>query len=269
MECIDVEGLTIAYERAGNGALVVLLHGYVGDGPSLWRHQIDALSDGFTVVAWDAPGAGSSSDPPESFGIDGYADCLAQFIDILGLGPAHVVGLSFGGALALALQRRHRMITKTLVLASAYAGWRGSLAPEVAEARLAQAIRLSEKPPEEFVHTLLPTMFALPVAPEDMEAFRGAMQAFHPVGFRAMALASAEDLHDVPPTIDLPTLLVYGDSDERAPLAVAEQLHAAITRSRLVVLEGAGHLCNVELYDRFNDAVLRFLRKAGEPDSQG
>src|SRR5688572_25312484 len=113
LERIDVDGLTITYERAGRGPVVVLLHGYVGDGPTVWRHQIDELASDFTVVAWNAPGAGASSDPPEpeTFGIDGYAGCLAGFLDALGLGPAHVVGLSFGGALALALQRRHRATT--------------------------------------------------------------------------------------------------------------------------------------------------------------
>jgi pimeloyl-ACP methyl ester carboxylesterase len=171
--------------------------------------------------------------------------------------------LSFGGALALAFQRRHRHSTKTLVLVSAYAGWRGSLGLEAAEARLAQAIRLSRASPEELVDTLLPTMFALPVAPDDLAAHRAAMADFHPVGFRAMAVASAEDVSDVLGAVSVPTLLVYGDHDVRAPMAVAERLHAAIGSSRLVVLEGAGHICNVELPQRFNDEVRAFLSTHG------
>jgi pimeloyl-ACP methyl ester carboxylesterase len=119
VERVDVDGLTIAFERAGRGPAVVLLHGYVGDGRSLWRHQINGLSSAYTVVAWDALGAGASSDPPESLGIDGYAACLARFIEALRLGPVHVVGLSFGGALAIAFQRRHRSLARSLVLASA------------------------------------------------------------------------------------------------------------------------------------------------------
>src|SRR5579859_6505419 len=58
--------------------------------------QLDGLSDAFTVVAWDAPGAGGSWDPPEHFGMAGYADCLAGFVEALGLESPHVVGLSFG-----------------------------------------------------------------------------------------------------------------------------------------------------------------------------
>lgn len=262
-ERVDVDGLAISFERAGTGPPVVLLHGYVGDGPSLWRHQIDALSDSYTVIAWDAPGAGESADPPEDFGIEGYAACLARFMEVLALGPAHVVGLSFGGALAIAFQRRHGSLTTSLVLASAYAGWRGSLDGEAAEARLAQAYRLSERSAHEFAATLLPTMFALPVAPADVEAFRVAMEAFHPAGFRAMALASAEDLRDILPSIGVPTLLVYGDCDERAPIVVAEHLNGAIDGSRLVVLPGAGHVCNVELPERFNDELRAFWASLG------
>jgi pimeloyl-ACP methyl ester carboxylesterase len=85
MEQVEVDGLRIAYQRAGTGLPLILLHGYVGDGPTLWRRQLEEFCDDFTVVAWDAPGTGGSSDPPESFGMAGYADCLAGFIKRLGL----------------------------------------------------------------------------------------------------------------------------------------------------------------------------------------
>jgi pimeloyl-ACP methyl ester carboxylesterase len=259
METIEVDGLRVAYERAGSGPPLVLLHGYVGDGPTTWRRQLDGLSDDFTVVAWDAPGAGRSSDPPASFGMAGYADCLAGFIDGLGLGTPHVAGLSFGGALALELYRRHPAVPRALILASAYAGWAGSLPADVAEQRLRQALVLADLSPEEFVGTLLPTMFSDATPPEAVEAFGASMLAFRPAGFRAMAHASAEDLRDVLARIDVPTLLVYGDHDVRAPLSVAEDLHAAIPGSTLVVLPGSGHACNVEAPEAFNRAVRSFL----------
>jgi pimeloyl-ACP methyl ester carboxylesterase len=259
MEMVEVDGLEIAYERAGSGPALVLLHGFVGDGPTLWRRQLDGLSDEFTVIAWDAPGAGRSSDPPERFGIDGYADCLAGFLEKLGLETALVAGLSFGSIVALAFQRRHSAASSALVLASAYAGWAGSLPAEVGEQRLRQALALADGTPEAFVDALLPTMFSKPMASETVDDFRAAMQALHPRGFRAMARASAEDVRDVLPYIDVPTLLVYGARDVRAPLTVAEALHAAIPGSRLVVLPDAGHLCNLEEPDEFNRAVRDFL----------
>jgi pimeloyl-ACP methyl ester carboxylesterase len=262
MDVVEVDGLQIAYERVGSGPALVLLHGYVGDGPTTWRPQLDGLSDEFTVVAWDAPGAGRSTDPPERFGIDRYADCLAGFLERLRLDTAHVAGLSFGGIVALALQRRHSARSSALILASAYAGWAGSLPPEVAERRLRQALVLADGAPEAFVAALLPTMFSKPMPRETVDDFRASMQAFHPRGFRAMAQASAEDVRDLLPGVDVPTLLVYGDRDERAPLTVAEDLQAAIPGSTLVVLPHAGHACNIEAPDEFNAAVRDFLHKS-------
>ena len=260
MEMIEFDGLRIAYERAGDGPPLVLLHGYVGDGPTTWRRQLEGLSDEFTVVVWDAPGAGRSSDPPGSFGMAGYADCLAGFLNALGLERPHVAGLSFGGALALELSHRHPAIPMTLILASAHAGWAGSLPAEVAEKRLRDALALADLSPEEFVRALLPTMFSEATPAESVDEFGASMLAFHPQGFRAMARALAEDLRDVLPHVRVPTLLVYGDNDVRAPLTVAENLHAALSGSTLVVLPGAGHLCNIEAPEEFNRAARSFLR---------
>lgn len=259
MEELEVDGLRIAYERAGDGPSLVFLHGYVGDGRTTWRRQIEGLSDEFTVVAWDAPGVGRSSDPPESFGMAGYADCLAGFLDGLALGKPHVAGLSFGGALALALYGRHPAIPSKLVLTSAYAGWAGSLPTDVVEQRLQQALELADLSPDQFVDALLPTMFSESTPSEVVDEFGATMLEFHPAGFRAMARASAEDLRDVLPHVTVPTLLVYGDTDLRAPLSVAEDLHAAISDSRLVVLPGAGHICNIDAPEQFNSEVRNFL----------
>ena len=262
MDTVEVDGLRIAYERAGAGPPLVLLHGYVGDGPTTWGPQVDALCDEYTVVAWDAPGAGGSSDPPVSFGMAGYADCLAGFVAALGIDRAHVAGLSFGGALALELSRRHAAIPLSLVLVSAYAGWGGSLPAAVAEQRLRQALVLADLPPADLVDALLPTMFSEGAAPGAVAGFRTSMLALHPAGFRAMARAAAEDLRAVLPGVAVPTLLVYGDRDVRAPLTVGEALHAAIPGSTLVVLRGAGHVCNIDSPDEFAAAVRSFLARA-------
>ena len=113
---VEVGGLRIAIERTGAGPAVVLAHGFVGDARSTWGRQIEALSGEFTVVAWDAPGASESSDPPEDFGIDAYADCLAGFLRALRIERVHLVGLSFGAALALAAFHRHRRLALVITV---------------------------------------------------------------------------------------------------------------------------------------------------------
>lgn len=260
MDEIEVAGLRIAFERAGEGPPLVLLHGILGD-RRVWRRQLDDLSDEFAVVAWDAPGCGRSSDPPETFRLPQYADCLAGFVDALGLRRPHVLGLSLGGALALELYRRHPTVPMTLVLASAYAGWAGSLPAEVVEQRLRQCLREADQPPDQWVPGWIPGLLTESAPAELVAEVVAMMSEFHPAGYRAMAYAVAEaDLRDVLPHIDVPTLLLYGDADQRSPLNVAEDLHAKVPASRLVVLPGVGHLSNVEAAAQFNAEVRIFLR---------
>ena len=259
---VEVNGLRVAYERAGEGPPLLLLPGYVGDARGTFGPQLDALSDSFTVVAWDTPGSGGSDDPPTSFRLSHFADCLAGFVDALGLGRAHVLGLSFGGSLALELSRRHATIPRSLILAGAYAGWAGSLPPEEVETRLQQVLRLTELPPETFVETVLSSMFSPSVSPEIVVAYASNIARFHPAGLRTMARAIAEaDLRGSLAGIEVATLLLYGDADARAPLEVAEAMHAAIPHSKLVVLHGVGHVSTLEASEQFNVEVRSFLRE--------
>ncbi len=260
MDQIEIEGFRIAYQRAGEGPLLVLLHGFFGDS-RVWRWQLQELSDEFTVVAWDGPGCGQSTDPPEAFRMPDYADCLAGFVQGLDLGRPHVLGLSFGGALALEFYRRHPTVPRTLVAASAYAGWAGSLPGEVVEQRLQQTIPDLDLPPDHVVAKYIPGLLTQSAPSALFDEVAAIMLDFHPAGMKAMTRALAEaDLRDVLPRIDVPTLLLYGDKDVRSPLKVAQDLHARIPRSRLVVIPGVGHLNNVEAADRFNAEVRTFLR---------
>ncbi len=84
----------------------MLLHGGFGFASRSWRRQLDALSDEFTVVAWDMLGCGCSSDPPEGFRDADFADGLAAFITALGLKWPHVLGLSFGANAGAGLRLR-------------------------------------------------------------------------------------------------------------------------------------------------------------------
>src|SRR5215218_7216275 len=83
---VRVEGLELAYERAGEGPPIVFAHGAACDART-WRPQLASLSDEFTVVAWDEPGAGRSSDVPAGFSLGDFADCPAGRTEAPGLDP--------------------------------------------------------------------------------------------------------------------------------------------------------------------------------------
>ncbi|MCZ7526742.1 MAG: alpha/beta hydrolase [Acidimicrobiia bacterium] len=263
MEHVEIDGLRVAFRRRGQGPPLLLLHGGVTDGRT-WRIQLDDLSDDFTVVAWDAPGCGGSSDPPETFRLPDYADCLARFVDALGMGRPHVLGHSWGSGLALELFRRHATVPSTLLLAGAYAGWAGSLPAEEVEARLGLTLQVADRLPDGFDPGSVPGLFSAALPEERAAEMAAVMAEIRPTGTRVMAHSFAEaDLRDVLGRIDVPTLLLYGDADERSPLDVARALHDAIPTSSLVVLPGLGHMAHLEAPEAFDAEVRRFL--AGLP----
>jgi pimeloyl-ACP methyl ester carboxylesterase len=257
----DLDGLRIAYRRAGVGPLLMLVHGAVCDG-RVWRRQIDDLSDGFGVVAWDAPGCGQSTDPPESYRLRDYADALAGLISELGDDRAHVVGHSFGGALALELAHRHPAAVRSLVLLGAYAGWAGSLAPEEVQRRLGFALDTASRLPGGFEPASMPGLFTEAMGADTVDELAMIMSASRPVATRAMAHALAEaDLRDELPRIAVPTLLLHGDADQRSSPAVGRSLRDGIPHSRLVVLPGLGHCSFLEDPGRVTAEIRTFLHE--------
>ena len=115
--------------------------------------------------------------------------------------------------------------------------------------------------PEDWVPGYIPGMVTEAAPQEVLDEVIELMCSVHPAanvtGLRAMAEA---DLRDVLARIMVPTLLLYGEVDERSPVSVGEELHARIPGSTLVVLPGVGHLCSVEGADQFNREVRAFLR---------
>jgi pimeloyl-ACP methyl ester carboxylesterase len=258
-----VRGLSIAYAKRGSGPALVLLHGFTQDS-RVWRPQLEALSQHFTVIAWDAPGAGQSSDPPESFTIGDWADSLAGVLDAERIDRAHVLGLSWGGLLAQEFYRRHPNRVQSLLLVDTYGGWKGSLPAPVPEQRLAACQHDASLPPAEFVPRYLPGMFSDSPPPAARDELAGIMSATHPAGFVLMAKVLAEgDTRELLPTIRVPTLLLWGDADKRAPIAIANQLRDGIPGARLVVLKGAGHVSNLEQPAEFNRVVREFCSTVG------
>ena len=127
METVDVDGMRIAYTGAGSGPPLVMLHGAPCDSRT-WQWMLPDLSRDHTVLAWDAPGFGKSSDIDDSWRAPQFADALAAFIAALGLERPHLVGHSFGTMVALSLFQHHPAVPASLVLVGGYAGWAGSLA---------------------------------------------------------------------------------------------------------------------------------------------
>jgi pimeloyl-ACP methyl ester carboxylesterase len=262
VQVVRANRVDIAYERVGEGPPLVFVHGAGEDG-RVWQPQLAALADAFTVVAWDEPGAGRSSDVPADFGLADYSECLAALIEALALGPAHVAGLSWGGTVVQELYRHDPALVASLILIDTYAGWKGSLSEEERRARVAGVQRMLAAPAGEFEFEFeLSGLFA-GEPPAEFSALLEAMAAdVRPRSVETALRAMAEaDQRDLLPHIAVPTLLIWGELDARSPLSVARQFEQAIPEAELVVIPGAGHVSNLDDPGSFNDAVRRFCRE--------
>lgn len=257
-------GLEVAYERVGRGPPLVLVHGAADDG-RIWQPQLDALSDEFTVIAWDEPGAGRSADAPDGFDLVDRAHCLAALIEAVALGPAHVAGISWGGTVVLELYRHHPDLVASLILVDTYAGWKGSLPAHEVQARVAGAQRMLAAPADEFDPTF-PGLFAGDPPATFVELLQRIAADVRPGTLRQqLSIMAQADQRDLLPRIAVPTLLIWGESDARSPLSVAGQFERAIPNAELVVVPGAGHVSHLERPEAFNDAVRAFCRATPAP----
>jgi pimeloyl-ACP methyl ester carboxylesterase len=262
MDRSDVNGLSIAFRQAGRGPALVLLHGFLFDSRA-WSPQLKGLSERFTVIAWDAPGAGQSSDPPETFTIADWAKSLAGLLDAIGVDKSHILGLSWGGILSQEFYRRYPFRVRSLVLADTYAGWKGSLPETICEERLTGCLRDASLPPGVVVSKYLPGMHGQSASQEIRNGLGDIMADFHPRGFRLMAMSSAQvDTRDLLPNIRVPTLLIWGDADARSQMNIAHEFQCAIPGAKLAVIPGVGHLSNFEAPAQFNARVRDFCLSA-------
>jgi pimeloyl-ACP methyl ester carboxylesterase len=257
VEVVRANGLEIAYERAGEGPPLVLVHGAAVDS-RMWQPQAADLADEFTVVAWDEPGAGRSSDVPADFGLPDYANCLAALIGAVALGPAHVAGLSWGGTVVLELYRHHPELVATLILIDTYAGWKGSLPEEEVRARV-EGMRQMLAVPAHYLD--LPGWFAGDRPAAFVPLLEEMAADVRPESLRHALLVQAEtDQRDLLPQITVPTLLIWGEQDVRSPLNIARQFEHEIPATKLVVIPQCGHVSNLEQPERVNEAVREFCR---------
>lgn len=219
-----------------------------GPGRRLRRHRVDCL------------GCGQSDDPPEGFTLQDYAGNLAGFLAALDVDRAHVGGLSFGSMYALVLYRHHPLIPRSLILAGGYAGWAGSLPPAEVARRMQWVNDVLDRPVAEWGPDFLATVYRDQTPPAVLEEAMDILRDVRPSGFRPVTKTFFEaDLRDVLPQIEVPTILIHGEGDARSPSHVAEDLHARIPGSRLVLVPDAGHGVNAEAPVEFNAAVREFL----------
>jgi len=238
---------------------LLLLHAFPLDA-SMWEPQVRAVT-GVPVVAPNLPGFGGAPPAGPVMTMDAAADAAADAATAAGVDRVVVCGLSMGGYVALAFWRRHRDRVAGLVLANTKAG-----ADDEAgrDRRRALADRLRSEGNAFLVHAPPPLLSA--DAPDDLwSRVKGIIAAQPSEAIAAASLGMAERPDSTPdlPGIDVPTLVITSTGDALIPSEATTPMADQIPRALLEVIEGAGHLSNLEAPDRFTQLLLEHATASG------
>jgi 3-oxoadipate enol-lactonase len=247
-------GYAIGYQERGGGLLapIVFLHG-VGSDKSVWHPQLGHFGQTRRAVAFDYPGYGDSDRAPDGTARDDYASAILSAMHELGIDRAHVCGLSLGGVIAIAMHHAGPVRCASLILADSFAVHPQGQA--IYERSLAGSHDIAAMA-EARVDFLLASPADPEVRREAVETMSKIDAAAYRVGAEAVWLA---DQRERAAAINVPTLVICGTEDQATPVALSAALVELISNARMVVIDGAGHLSNLEKPAPFNRAVEDFL----------
>lgn len=269
---VEVNGATLAYEFAGAGPSLVLIHASVADS-RMWNDQFLVFAEQFRVLRYDLRDYGKSSRATAP-----YADLadLTALLDHFGITQTHLVGASTGGSLALDFAARYPDRAQSLVLAST--GLRGYTNYSTATLRLAMQIQSlmqageSLNAIEAMLHMWMDgTRAAKQVdVSARMKVHRMLADNAHTILGGDFALTLDPPTIEVLNTISTPTLLLVGEKDIADILDITElileQLPANVDS---LAFPDSGHLINMELPAEFNQVVLTFLNSHRDDQRTG
>ncbi len=243
---ITVAGQRVAYEEAGQGEAILLLHGW-GASARLYAPLQQMLAQKYRVLALDFPGFGESPEPPEAWDVDAYADLALGFLRALGVERCALVGHSFGGRVIIKLAARQLhapRFTKLVLIDSA--GIKPT--PSKKATRRGRRYSLGKKV---LSLKLMRTLF--PQAIENLRQKHGSAdyKAASPLMRQVLVKTVNEDLTPLLEKITPPTLLIWGRNDADTPLAHGQLMESKIPGAGLVILENAGHFSFLEQQAQF------------------
>lgn len=237
---VIINGKRVHYQVAGQGPPIICVHGLSGS-MFWWIRNVPHLAQAYRVYVVDLPGFGSMRFPRSRFVLEEAASWLLQWMEVVGIQRAHLIGHSMGGYICIRAAARRPEVVGRMILVSP------AILPHVRNVF-------------EFVVPLLSATFQItpsffPVLVYD--ALRAnpltIVHAAHTL------LAQMGDIHEDMQVIGSPTLLIWGNQDPLVPPEIAPHVRKALKDSRLLLIERAGHVC---MFDRpvvFNEAVMKFL----------
>jgi pimeloyl-ACP methyl ester carboxylesterase len=228
---VVVNSLLTQYTRVGKGRCLIILPGWADESKN-WSGFQTSLADNFEVVVLDLPGFGGTQAPPVAWGLTDYAEYVSAFLDKITVLPYAVIGHSNGGAIAIRGLATGKFRANRLVLLAS-AGIRNQYKGRK------KILRLITKGGK---------VLTMPLPPTVKRRLR--RQVYQTIGSDMLVAEHLQatfkkivedDVQADAAKLSLPTLLIYGENDQQAPVWYGEQFHELIRGSTLAVLPGAGH----------------------------
>ncbi|MBI3128800.1 MAG: alpha/beta fold hydrolase [Candidatus Tectomicrobia bacterium] len=258
-------GPDIHYEVRGEGPPLLLVSG-TGHDHTFWSGQFPLFEPGFRVIVFDNRGVGRSGVPPPGYALADMADDAARVLDAAGAGRAHVMGFSMGGHISQELCLRHPGRVRSL-------GLHHTWSRNCARLRSFQAARkrlAGRGEREALVEMSLLGLYSheyWDAHPAEMEKKRKWLIEASPADagwIGQLEACLAGDTLERLGGIRVPTLITASTHDLIVGTHEAEEIHRRIPGSRLVIMEGTGHVALLERPEAFGRICLGFLREVGD-----
>jgi len=258
---IKANGIEINCVVEGEGPWVTMSHSLACN-LSMWDEQAKLLARDYKVLRFDTRGHGASSAPEGAYTLEQMADDLHGLFAALGIRRSHFVGLSMGGMIGETYALKYPGVFQSMVLADTT-----SRRPPNAEQMWGERVRMArEQGMAALVEGTLGRWFTAPYRqahPEVMARIGNDIRNTPVAGFAGCCEAIARiDVLDRLREIDCPALVIVGDQDHGTPPEMAQQIHANLRGSELLIIPSAAHLSNVEQPAVFNSALTGFLGRA-------
>jgi len=259
---ISANNQTVSYidEGSTNAPVIIFIHGFPLN-KAMWNKQVGELKESYRVIAYDIRGHGNSDAGDDDFSIELFVTDLLSLMDALKIDKTILCGFSMGGYIALNAIENYPGRFSALLLCDTNCAADLS---EAREKRMKAIESIKEKGLEQYAEESLKKLFA-PLSfskhKEEIAIVRemimktskqSLFQTLHALAERA---ETCTKLHEM----KVPVLIMVGKEDEITPPEVALAMHEKIQSSTIHIIDHAGHLCNLENPEQFNNQLRKFF----------
>ncbi len=260
----DGRGFKINYIEQGKGPVVVFAHGFCMD-HTMYAAQFEDLPETYRCIAWDMRGHGRSECPPGPWTMQDLVVDLISFIEGMNAAPCHLIGMSWGGMIAVRVAIQREDLVRSLVLVDTSADQEP---PEVAEVYrgFQQQIVENDGMPDDLATGTLPIFYGPTFSEANPDTLKYHVEREQDMPTTALvqgleALLGRDSVVDRLGEIRVPTLVIHGEADAAIPIARGEQLADGIPGAELIRVPDAGHSTPLETPDVVNEALAGFFAR--------